>query len=533
MRRLRPWLLAAGAITLSACLFAVLDHRGDLFSSVAGYLAVSAIGGIMLWGAWRLEAGRDTPRWLAIALAVSLALRLGMGFFLDATLPTSGNDSPHHRAGYFYPDAFVRDSQAWELASSGRPLVDLSEQAQRSDQYGGMLVLSALVYRLLSPGVHRPLLMVVLGATVSSLAVLFTWGLARRAFGPRAASVAAWTVALFPDAILLAASEMREPFVGTGLALALSGYARVRDGSLRAGFGAALAGAVLALVLSPPFGLLILLFIGLAWLWEGRADAKRTAWALGAIGALALLALVLTVRAWVPMQEGVPRAPLQMIGWWLSEGARFELYKLEQGSGWVQTVFQQTPLWAHFPLATLNGLVQPFLPAALADRDALPLLRLLVIWRALGWFGMLPFLLYAPIAATRGSPRRSLQLYLAVMVWATAIFISYRYAGDQWDSPRYRTAFLAAQAAVVGWAWAFAEERRTPWLRRAAVLVGAETLIFLHWDLGRYYHLPRLSLWWTLALGVAFAAIFLAGSMAIDATRAAADRSLTGPPREV
>ncbi|HKZ55535.1 MAG TPA: hypothetical protein VJ123_08660, partial [Anaerolineales bacterium] len=73
----------------------------------------------------------------------------------------------------------------------------------------------------------------------------------------------------------------------------------------------------------------------------------------------------------------------------------------------------------------------------------------------------------------------------------------------------------------------------TPWLRRSAVLVGTETLIFLHWDVGRYYHIPRLSLWWTLALGVAFAVIFLAGSTAIDAARVAADRSLTGPPREV
>ena len=124
--------------------------------------------------------------------------------------------------------------------------------------------------------------------------------------------------------------------------------------------------------------------------------------------------------------------------------------------------------------------------------------RALGVLRGLGWFALLPFLVYAPFAAVRSAGWRSLQTYVAFLTWLVAIGAAYRLAGDQWDNPRARTVFLAAQAAIAGWAWFQARQSRSPWLRRVAVVVGVSTLVFLQWYAGRYYQTPRLNLYSTV-----------------------------------
>jgi hypothetical protein len=215
---------------------------------------------------------------------------------------------------------------------------------------------------------------------------------------------------------------------------------------------------------------------------------------------------------------------LDLVGWWLSDTARFEVHKLEEVSGVVQVLFDQTPDWAHIPMATGYGLVRPFLPAALTEEMA-PLARGIEIARAMGWVALLPFLLYAPLAALRATGLRGLPTYLSVVVWATAILSSYRAGGDGWDNVRYRAVFLAVQAGAAGWAWAHAREAASPWLRRVAVIVGGAVVIFLQWYLGRYLGTPRLSLNGTLALLVGFVILGIAGPLIGDWRRR---RRLTG-----
>ena len=53
------------------------------------------------------------------------------------------------------------------------PLLSAIGENRQVDQYGGMLFLSGLVYRYLGGEQHQPLLMIVLTASISSLAVLF------------------------------------------------------------------------------------------------------------------------------------------------------------------------------------------------------------------------------------------------------------------------------------------------------------------------------------------------------------------------
>jgi hypothetical protein len=99
--------------------------------------------------------------------------------------------------------------------------------------------------------------------------------------------------------------------------------------------------------------------------------------------------------------------------------------------------------------------------------------------------------------------------YLSIFVWAMAILASYRTPGYQWDNPRYRTIFLAAQAAIVGWSWIHARSIHSPWLRHSGVLVGGSSVIVLIWYLGRYTALPALGLLPTIFLIIAFIVIYL------------------------
>lgn len=316
---------------------------------------------------------------------------------------------------------------------------------------------------------------------------------------------------------------MREPFIVTGLALALFGLVRGRAGSARDALVGVVLGVLLATAISPPYGVLVAGIVLVGWMWAGRS--RRSAWGLAILAVIAVAAFGLTIRAWSVVIAPAPGASVfDLVGWWLSETARFEVHKLEEVSGVVQVLFDQTPDWAHIPMATGYGLIRPFLPAALTEEMA-PLARGIEIARALGWVVLLPFLLYAPLAALRAAGLRGLPTYLSVVVWATAILSSYRAGGDGWDNVRYRAVFLAAQAGLAGWAWAHARESGSPWLRRVAVIVGGAVVIFLQWYLGRYLGTPRLSLNATLALLLAFVVVAIAGPLIGDWRRR---RRLTG-----
>lgn len=516
MKRWRPLMLWGGGTLAAAVALALLDPNAGGPGAVPAYLGMCALCAALVAGAWRWLGRPVAGRELGAALAVALALRLIVSLSLPHLLPAYGNPEEHHRAGFFLPDAWDRDRHTWRLHRSGQPLWTAFSDPARSDQYGGLLFLGALSYRLFSPEEHRQVLPALPGLTVSALGVLFVWHFAA-GFNRRAARFAAWVMALHPEAVLLAAGLMREPFLITAVAAAFAGYVRAREGDLRSGLPMALVGVGLTVWISPPYAVLLLGLAGLAWIWEGRRAPRASAVVLAGMGALALVMVVLTARAWTGSGAAGGGSPLEVIGSWLTEGARYELSKQFAASGWVQEIFRRTPEWTWFPLATLNGLVQPFLPATLLDRTVIPLMRVILIARALGWFVLLPFLLYAPLAAFGQAGWRGLPTFLSLAVWGTATLAAYRLAGDQWDSVRARTVFLALQAALAGWAWSSALARRSPWLRRTAVLVAGPTLVFMHWYAGRHYQTPKLSLWGTLAA----CGVFVVLSLAWWAARAA------------
>jgi hypothetical protein len=520
MKRIRTWLPWGSGVILVSGIVAVLDTHGALLSGWPAYLVLVALMAAVIWLAWSWVAEGEGPRFLLAAMAVAIVLRLGLGIAFTYALPRFGYDEEPQRAGYVYSDAFTRDVEAWSLADSDQSLLTAFTERSSSDQYGGLLFLSAFIYRFLSPDIHRPLLVVVIAATISSLAVLFTWRFTRGAFGEKAGILAAWLTALYPDAVLLGSSQMREAFIGTAFGIALFGYGILREGRVKPGLLTILLATVaLALPISPPYAVAILLTVGVAWLWEGRIRVVRSRWLLLPIIALALVAVYFAVRAWSTIGSLSGSGFEVFLEWWKSAGGQWQRNTLYLQSDWIRRLFRATPDWFHLPFFVVYGLIRPFLPAALIDHG-LPIWRSIAIWRGLGWIVVMPFLLYAPIAAIRRKGWRSLAAYLSVLVWFTAILASYRGTGDQWDNPRYRAVFLAAQVALAGWAWFNAEKIDSPWMKRTFVLVGVSTLLFTLWYGFRYDLLPFFSVLHAVGVVVAFIVFFLLGSILYDLYKA-------------
>jgi 4-amino-4-deoxy-L-arabinose transferase-like glycosyltransferase len=508
------WWLSAFGISL---LLSLIDPREKSISGYFAYLVISGIALTILWVSWKSIQKFDPPGWLFKVVILAFALRLFIGIGLTLGLPKYGyTDSIPHQAGYLYQDSHSRDTDAWNLARSDEPLITAWRDSDLSDQYGGLLYCSALIYRVLSPDVRRPMLVLLLTASIGSLVVLFTWVFSQQRLGIKAAVFASWIVALYPEAALLSASHMREPFLISGLSLALAGYVRWRAQDNRTGLQYILAGILLALIVSPPYTVILLGLILGAWLWEGRGESERKAFAVSMILLLGFIAVFLTIRAWSRIEGRPDGNAIELVLWWLTGGAEYQLQVLQAESGWVTKVFGLVPEWCQMPLATFYGLLQPFLPAAVMDSTSVPLIRAVVSFRALGWFFLLPFLVCAPFVALKQSGWRSLPTYLAVLVWVTALFVSYRDAGRLWDNPRWRTVFLCAQAALAGWSWITFRRTKNRWLGRVIITEIFALLALLHWEAGRYYGTPRLNLWETLGLIGGFAVIYYVSSLLYD-----------------
>jgi hypothetical protein len=110
-----------------------------------------------------------------------------------------------------------------------------------------------------------------------------------------------------------------------------------------------------------------------------------------------------------------------------------------------------------------------------------------MVFRALGWYALVPLLFYAPFAVARlePGPARRLWSWLTIISWSWIIIAALRGGADQWDNPRYRVILIAVQAIVAGFAWI----NRDRWLFRWLAVEAAFLVIFTQWYISRYYHI--------------------------------------------
>jgi hypothetical protein len=460
----------------------------------AGLLGLTAL---VRWG-----RGGRTLAWMT---ALALGLRLLAGTTLYALLPVNGYDEPDDRAGYVFTDAHRRDDQAWDLASSEASPLAAFDRKYYTDQYGGLLALSGLTYRVLSPDAHRSLLILSLAAIAAALGVPFFHGATRKLWDEKLAFAATWLYCLYPESIITGGAQMREPFLLTFISIALWGFAtrlEERSGNgwiwLAIGFG--------GLVLTSPaiaLGLVVLLAV---WL-RIRGEHTRTALPLW-IGAAGFFLAAFVFLAWsLGSRADGASTPVGVIASWLRDSVAWVVYELQRGSGQVQNVFSKLFPAARFMFVVAYGITQPLLPPAFLEPTTLTWHTIGIV-RSLGWYIVLPFLAYAPIAVARREPgmQRRIWSWIIVFSWLWIILSAVRAGGDQWDNPRYRLIFFGIQALTASAAWLWWRADRDSWFPR---IVAAEILcllLFGQWYLARYYligiHFPIMLVMSMCVVGV-------------------------------
>ena len=453
-------------------------------------------------------------------LFTAFLLRLALGLTLYLTLPLNENGANDHRAGYVFFDAYRRDAQAWELAQSDSPILSAFNKNFYTDQYGGLLALSAASYRYLSPDAHRPLLPVILGALTASLGLAFLWKAAARQWDDRVALAACVVYALYPESILLGASQMREPFLMGFMAMALWGFVAARastagSASLRPPLSALifLTLGFAGMLLVSPVAALLTLVIFAGWAWVGR-EHSRVSWiALSAAAALFVVGIYLL--AWgLERGPGAASSPVGVILDFARDAVKWDVHQLERGSGWVQKLFDEMPEALRPLFVIVYGITQPVLPATFIEPTTLTL-HLLGIFRALGWYVLVPLLFFAPFAARRLPPGagRRLWTWILASVWVWIVIAALRGGADQWDNPRYRAMLIVFESLAAGFAWV----HRDRWLTRILAIEVVFLAIFTQWYVSRYYQLGgQISFGGMVALILALAALILAAGWWLD-----------------
>ena len=463
-----------------------------------GIIILLALCLLMLWAAWRWAGG---GRALALLIALAFVLRFGGGLALGRAYQLWGYDKPVYHLGYLFPDAMERDIEAYQLAVSGQPLLFNPNLHLGSDQYGGLGLLSAAVYRLFSPDAHRPELILLLAAAFFALGVPFLRQAARLRWGENVARAAVWIYILYPDGIFFTASQMREPFLIGLSALALWGAVSWRQ-ALRPALLAGLLGLGLMLPISPPAAAFVAISLALLVWIDFSAGQSGGPWKLLGLAGIACGALVLLVLTWG----------------FLREAAAWDAKLAESASGMVAGVVEQLGPRLRLPFITFYGLAQPVLPAAIFE-PSIPLMKTLILLRAAGWYALLPFLVYAPLVACRARPglERARALWLTLLPWLWLLISSVRAGGDMSDNPRYRVILLVLLSISAAWAWSQARARRDPWLARVLIIEGIFLLFFTQWYAARYLlFLVKLPFLTMLALIAVSAAAVVGVGLAVD-----------------
>jgi hypothetical protein len=467
-------------------------------SAWLSFIPVAAVSAFLFWISFRILKQENPSRSILLLTLGAIIFRLTLGVIWFVALPSGGYDTDVQQAGYVMEDAYNRDVAAWDLAKSNLPLTVAFQRFSPSDQYGGLLFLSAAIYRYLPAENHLPLLIVLLTATISGLAVIFTWAFARRVWGDRVGVLAAWLLALYPEAALLGSSQMREAFTVLLVPLALYGLIKFRE---EASVGNVILLAV-PIVLSVPVTwaftpsfIFLLVFAYLA-LNDWKLLRSWKSWVI--LAALAAI-LIVVLLFFVNLNDA-----------WLVQSAKWQAYISANASGWVARQFERLPIYGQVPFLVIYGIFRPLLPAALVDTGT-PLWTVIGIWRALGWTTLLALIIYASYLAFKSKQWLKFPGALLAVSWIVTFTASYRGGGDLWDSPRYRSVFASIQIGLGAWAWVRYRETKDIWLRRAIVSMLLIIAWFVPWYLRRYTAItwPISELYQVIGLGLISSKLFV------------------------
>jgi hypothetical protein len=464
-------LVALSSLALGAAFQSVLSVGGFWQGFIAASLLIF-LSGVAMYLLWRAAGAQRAIAWMMLA---AFLLRLILSVFLAWGLPRFGYDEPPQRAGFVFFDSFRREGQAWTLSQSGDSLFKAFSDEFGTDQYGGMLTLSAAIYRTFSRDAFRPGLVAIVAAGAFSLSLPFLVTMLRKRFGLKIALWAGWIIALYPEGVLLGASQMREGFYILFICMLLwSAGQWIAKEKLNLAYLVGSLATVGLLMFSYRVAISALGFI-LIWIWfEWTSTQNRPVWRIIRWIGLAVVAVVIMIG----------------LRGWLVEAALWDTLQTYRASGRIQFHLAGLVNWLHSPLIWAYGIIQPFFPAAVTH-PAPWIWRVIAIFRASGWYLMLPLLVYALFRVWKlpSSANKQFLVIAIIFIWMWIGISSIRAGGGQWDNPRYRTIFLPVMAALGGWGIVYARETRDRWFTRVLLIEGIFLGFFTQWYLSRYYHL--------------------------------------------
>lgn len=491
-------------LSLNALIAAGLSLAGPIGLSFQTWLGYFLLGGGLSglsYLAWRAIGVEKPGKPLFWVFIIALLFRLGLSVFWYRALPVFGYDTDMQQAGYVMSDAFVRDTAAWHFAQSEASLFSAFRDVSHTDQYGGLLFLSGLVYRYLGGTVHQPLQMAAVSAVVSSLSVLLVWALAKRMFGLPVANFAAWAMAFYPDAALLGSSQMREAYSMTLVLAIFYSFIYYLDSRRKRSAKAFWLGILfigLSYALSGPLGMAIVLLMALIWVTRhppAFLDNLKRGYKLAL-----LLIIFLGLGYFFVTQFST------------IFGVQYEALLVIRASGKIQALFERIPEAFHMPFLVGYGVFRPLLPAAIASQG-IPIWTGIAIWRALGWTALLFQLLYASYLVLKKRLWLNIQGVLMFFVWFGVLVASFRGAGDLWDNPRYRTAFAGLQILMAAWSIIEQKKQADRVFRWSLALLISVNLWFIVWYVNRnviYFGFMLDNLPEVLGLGLLSGGLYIA-----------------------
>ena len=466
-----------------------------------GFFTAGIMSGLCLYVLQITTSKLDGDRKLTIAVLSAFFLRLLIGLLLFSLLPSIGYDEPYNNTGYLYLDAYQRDTDAWDLAQSTAPITAAFQEEFSTDQYGGLLTLSAGVYRYLSPDGHRPLLMLIITSFFGALGIPFFWNAVKHRWNEKIANASMWIFAFYPESIILGASQMREPILIGLSAIAFWGVS-IWDKS-RKNSTVAVSISLLSMVFISSKAAIAIFTVLVVWFWLDHL-LERSTKTMKIVSWICLIMFILVVI---------------FLGWnWLLDSSKYDLSLMESASGRIQWELELVGERYQVPFIVTYGLAQPVLPAAIVY-PGLPITRAVSIFRSVGWYILIPLLIAGFLLIWRKSNKKDKRvlflIFITIIFWT--ILSSARAGGDQWDNPRYRSIFLVWMALAAGWAWVETINIRSPWLWRIVLVEVIFSGFFIQWYLSRYYGLfKRMDFWPMIKLLLAIGALVFLGGLIFD-----------------
>ncbi len=458
------WSLVA---SLSISLLVFFIGKVPIFGSMVSFFLLVLVGLFVLIRFYRFLGTNKTLTWIIV---LAFSFRIGFGIFSTYSLPVVGYDQETQKKGYLFRDAYNRDTQAWKLAESNSPIWNAFGNEFFSDQYGGLLAISALIYRYLSPLFHMKLLILVLAVIVTTIGIPFVWNIPSK--HQNGNIFATLIYAFYPDAIMFSSSQMREPFL-MGLSAILFWLITSKRLPTKKRIIFAIVTGLLLFVLSTKAAVFIIL-LAVIWAFMENQDQKEN---------IIPTLLLLAGGSFLTLTMG-------FLSWrWIIEASKWDAILSVQNSGWVQLIFSRIPELLQLPFLTIYGLLQPVLPAAIVE-PAIAFWKSINILRAVGWAILAPLMVYSLIMIFRipkMNKRKWTVLIIFVILWL--LLSSLRAGGDMWDNPRYRLALLVPIACVAGLSFEYGWRQKDHWFRRILLAELIFNLFFLQWYLSRYLNL--------------------------------------------